>query len=123
MTLSRDGRTAYVAVPASTRGASGTLSIIDTASGSVTGSVPITVGNTLHVAASPDGRTAYVVGNDPAVDDCSSGRLVTVDAATKRESGSTTLDTGCGPEIAVSADGSRAYVQLGSLHTVHSIRI
>jgi YVTN family beta-propeller protein len=93
--VSPDGRHAYV-----TNYGSGTVSVIDTSSGTMTATIP--VGSTPKaVAVSPNGRRAYVTNG--------SGTVSVIDT-----SGSTvtaTIPVGSDPwGVAVSPDGRRTYV-------------
>jgi YVTN family beta-propeller protein len=105
--VSPDGAAAYVG-----NVASGTVSVIDTATNTVT--TTITVGDDPRwVAVSPDGITVYVVN---AVDDAVS----VIDTATNTVTA--TISVGDQPDgVAVSPDGATAYVANGHGDTVSVI--
>jgi YVTN family beta-propeller protein len=89
-------REAYVTNPAED-----TVSVLDTTSGSVTGTIPVG-GEPTSIAMIPDGRRAFVVNrtsNDVSVIETATDRVVA------------TIPVGAGPYgIAITPDGSRAYV-------------
>ena len=96
VTVNPDGSRVYVA-----NNGSDTVSVIDTATGQVTGS-PITVGvNPFGVAVSPDGSRVYAT-ND------SSDSVSVIDTATDQVTASIIESDPLG--VAVSPDGSRVYV-------------
>jgi|GEM_PF-5180766 len=100
--LSPDGTRAYVTNTADLEGNAGnTVSVIDTASGSVIGD-PITVGATPGaLAVSPDGAHVYVV--------CGDGTVSVIDTATSTVV-PITISTALSGGIAISPDGAWVYV-------------
>jgi YVTN family beta-propeller protein len=96
--ISPDGSTAYV-----TDELANSVSVIDLATGTVSGS-PIKVGNApLGIAITPDGSTVYAV-NDVG------GSLTPIDTATRKAGPEITL-AGVNPmNVAISPDGKTAYV-------------
>ncbi len=99
---------------------SNTVSVIDTATGQVTGS-PIPVGSfPIGVAVSPDGSRVYVT-NQCASSSCTNGTVSVIDTASGQVTGSP-IPVGSSPiGVAVSPDGSRVYVANNGSNTVSVI--
>jgi YVTN family beta-propeller protein len=99
--ISPDGRTAYVT-------ADGSITVIDTASETVTGTFTAAGGSPNGIAVSPDGREVWAVvanqgSNGPP------NEVVVIDAAT--ETIAATIPLGNSPGgVAFNADGSKAFV-------------
>jgi YVTN family beta-propeller protein len=103
-----DGRTAVVA-----NAGDGTVSFLDTASGTVVGA-PVTVGsNPFGVAVTPDGRLAYVTN-------ILSDSVSVIDLSTRTVRATVAVGTSPGG-VAVSPDGSFAYVANFNDNTVSAI--
>jgi YVTN family beta-propeller protein len=86
---------------------SGSVSVIDTATGKV--SAPIPVGGSLGgVAFTPDGRHAYVTRSKIADDNSPDGTVSVIDTATGVVSA--TIDVAAPTGIAITPDGTHAYV-------------
>ena len=84
------------------------VSVIHTATNTVTTIKDPSFSEAVGVAVTPDGRTVYVVNNGPNFD----GNTVSViDTATNRVTETITLPDGKGPNaVAVTPDGSQVYV-------------
>jgi YVTN family beta-propeller protein len=106
--ITPDGRTAVVA-----NARDGTVSFVDTASGTVVGA-PVTVGsNPFGVAVTPDGRLAYV-------SNVASNTVSVIDLSTRTVRG--TVAVGVSPGgLAVSPDGAFAYVANFNDNTISAI--
>jgi YVTN family beta-propeller protein len=87
-----------------------TVSVIDTATGWVTATVPVGIGPN-RVVVAPDGRHAYVT--DYGTDTTPDTAVSVIDTATNAVTA--TIPVGKGPRgIAVTPDGGHAYVADGS---------
>jgi YVTN family beta-propeller protein/VCBS repeat-containing protein len=95
--LSRDGNSLYV-------GGNNKVSVINTATNTVTGTVTLNGGQIYGIEFSPDGQRAYVVNSG-------SGTVSVIDATKAAPSVVSTIAVGRAPRaVAVSADGTRVYV-------------
>ncbi|MER5428517.1 IPT/TIG domain-containing protein [Streptomyces sp. NPDC002588] len=105
--LTPDGTRAYVA-----NRASNTVSVIDTATSTVTHTIPTGAGPTF-TAVGPDGTRAYVVLN-------TDGAVSVIDTATNTVTADIPVGAGASV-VALSPDGARAYVSVQPADTVSVI--
>jgi YVTN family beta-propeller protein len=98
--IAPDGARAYVAA--------GDVTVIDTATNTVSGAFSAAAGGVTQIAISPDGSRAYMTTNGTVIFGFDAG-VVIVDLATRTTVGTVVLGALPG-QIALTPDGSRAYV-------------
>ncbi len=102
-TISADGTRLYVANYNRSYGGPASISVIDTATGSVTATIGLDSDEPPGMAISPDGGRLYTVNS-------SGDSVLVIDTATNAQTAAVALPLGSKPtDVAVSPDGTRVY--------------